>query len=490
MNRKQFLTKAGLGTGALVITPFLTSCLSQNLNDDKFKFLQRLPLPAEISSTEFDLTAAPATIKIGDHLSLSGYRFNNSFPGPTIRMNRGDSLQTRFNNEIGRESIIHWHGLIVPPEMDGHPKDAISSGSYDYQYTLNQRAGTYWYHPHPHRITGEQVYKGLAGFYIIEDEEEKALNLPTGNYEIPLVIQDRRADESGQIIFNPSMPEQIMTGILGDLILVNGTPTPYREVEPGLYRFRILNGSNARIYNIAFQNDLPFTIIGTDGGLLPEPVEATELLMAPGERADILMDFSGDYRNDRVKLISKPFDLPSGGMMGMQNMMGGNGPEQGTGFSLVQFRIEGENSSRNTTFSLPDRLSKPDFPDPSEADNTRTIRLAMEMMTGHTINGKQFEMERADEQVKQGDTEIWEFVNESNFPHPMHMHAVQFKVLERSGSRGLIPSETGWKDTVLVMPGERVRVIMKFDAPKGLYVYHCHNLEHEDNGMMANFEII
>lgn len=487
MNRKQFITKAGWATGALALSPVFTSCSLRNHNEN-FDFQHRLPLPGEIRDDAFDLTATPEFMELTEKLYQSGFQFNNSLPGPTIRKNRGDSVTIRFNNDIGQRSIIHWHGFIVPPDMDGHPKDVITSGTYDYHYTINQRAGTYWYHPHPHHITGEQVYKGLAGFYFVNDEEEEALNLPSGDREIPLVIQDRRADSSGEIVYNPSRPERMMTGFLGDFILVNGAPQPYHEVEPGVYRLRILNGSNARMYNVAFRNDVPFTLIGTDGGLLPEPVEITELLMAPGERADILMDFNRDFSDNRVQLISKAFEVPSGGgMMGMRGMMGG-GPEQGTAFTLMEFRIEGESS--NESVSLPEQLSRSDFPEPQDADNRRTIRLAMEMMTGHTINGRQFEMRRVDEQVNQGATEIWDFVNESNVPHPMHIHAVQFKVLERSGGRGLLPTETGWKDTVLVMPGERVSVIMTFDAPKGVYVFHCHNLEHEDNGMMANLEII
>lgn len=473
----------------LALSPFLNACRVQNTREGS-GFVYRLPIPTEIQEDDFDLRASTAFLELTEELSLSGFHFNQSLPGPTIRKNRGDSVRIRFHNETGQQSIVHWHGLIVPPEMDGHPKDAIPSGIYDYEYTLDQRAGTYWYHPHPHRITGEQVYKGLSGFYIVNDEEEAALNLPSETREIPLVIQDRRVDDSGQIVFNLSMPERMMTGFLGDLILVNGVPHPYHKVTPDTYRLRILNGSNARIYNVAFDNNAPFTVIGSDGGLLPAPVDTMELLLAPGERADILVDFSSGFRDGRAELISKPFDVPSGGgMMGrMQNMMGGGGPDQGTGFSLVEFRIEGE--SQSESFSLPDQLSQPAFPRPSEVLNKRTIRLGMEMSTGHTINGRQFGMERVDEQVNQGDTEIWEFVNETNVPHPMHIHAVHFRVLERSGSRGLLPSETGLKDVVLVMPGERISVIVKFDAPKGMYVFHCHNLEHEDNGMMANFEIV
>ena len=484
MNRKDFIKRIGYGAGAITFSPLLISCLDGNSvqNGD---FQLPLALPFELTGTNSTLTASPSNIQIGDSYSLSAFRFNDSIPGPTIRKQRGDKVQIRFENNIGQESIIHWHGLIVPPDMDGHPKDAFTEGSYDYEYTINQRAGTYWYHPHPHRITGPQVYKGLAGFYLVEDEEEQSLNLPSGDYEIPLVIQDRRVN-GNEIVYNPSMPDRMMSGFLGDLIMVNGVPTPFHEVGPGYYRLRILNGSNARIYNLAFENDAPFTVIGTDGGLLPKPIETNELLLAPGERTDIIVDFSTGFDREKVKLISKPFNIPSGGMMGMQNMMGSDF-EQGTGFSIMEFRITKPDG--NTSFELPEQLSTSEFPDENDATTTRPVQLDMQMGQGHTINGRLFEMERVDVEVNQGDTEIWEFINNSNFPHPMHVHAVHFKVLERSGNRGLLPTETGWKDTVLVMPGERVKVIMKFYAPKGMYVFHCHNLEHEDAGMMANFQI-
>lgn len=282
-----------------------------------------------------------------------------------------------------------------------------------------------------------------------------------------------------------------MTGYLGDHILVNGVPSPYHEVQPQPYRLRLLNGSNARIYNIAFRNGNPFTVIGSDGGLLPNPVETNELMLAPGERADILVDFSKGFSGKSAELISKTFSVPSnGGMMGnMSQMMGQGGPEQGSEFPLMEFRI-GNESNSSASADLPRQLSEISFPSEEDADRTRRIELDMEMMNGHTINGRLFEMLRVDEEVTQGDTEIWEFINNSAVPHPMHIHAVQFKVLSRSGNRGFLPTETGWKDTVLVMPGERVRVIMTFDAPKGLYVFHCHNLEHEDSGMMANLEIV
>lgn len=487
MKRKKFLKQVLWGTGALSLAPFYSGCYQEQVKAQS-EFTLPLMRPGSISKSNFSLVAASGKYSVGRDSHISGFRFNESYPSPTIRANKGDTLNVRFDNQIRQDSIIHWHGLVVPPEMDGHPKYAFSNGHYDYEYTINQRAGTYWYHPHPHRITGEQVYKGLAGFFIVKDDEETSLNLPDGEFELPLLIQDRRVNPTGEILYNPTMPEQMMTGFLGDHILINGVPTPYQTVKKGVYRLRLLNGSNARIFNIAFQSNRSFTLIGSDGGLLPKAVEVDRLLLAPGERADILVDFSA-LDQETATLVSLPFEVPSaGGMMnGMGNMMGGSGPDQGTGFTLMQFRIT--NESGYTVPSLPSVLYSSDFPEPEDAELTRQIDLDMQMMQGHTINGKLFEMERVDVQVNQGSTEIWEFVNLSGIPHPMHIHAVQFRVLERTGNRGILPSETGWKDTVLVMPNERVKVIMTFDAPKGMYVFHCHNLEHEDSGMMGNFEI-
>ncbi|MBO6620391.1 MAG: multicopper oxidase family protein [Balneola sp.] len=487
MNRRRFIRNIAMGSGALALSSLISSCRTNQMNGYD-EFINTLEQPPLINNQNFTLAASSENYSIGENYQISGFQFNQSYPSPTIKCQHGDRIKAIFENQIGQDSIIHWHGLIVPPDMDGHPKDAISGGAYEYDFLINQRAGTYWYHPHPDRITGDQVYKGLAGFFIVEDEEEKALDLPNGEFEIPLLIQDRRSTSSGEIVYDPSMHEQMMTGFLGDKVLINGTPAAFKDVKKGRYRVRLLNGSNARIYNIAFQNQLPFTLIGGDGGLLPKALEVDQLLLAPGERADILIDFS-KFSQERASLVSLPFDIPSsGGMMnGMGNMMGGSSPEQGASFKLMEFKIIDERVG--SIPELPKELSVSTFPEEKDAALRRQIDLNMQMMKGHTINGKQFEMNRVDLQVKQGQIEIWEFINDTPTPHPMHIHAIQFKVLDRSGSRGILPHETGWKDTVLVMPGEHVRVIMKFDAPKGMYVFHCHNLEHEDSGMMANYEI-
>ncbi|MDR9364010.1 MAG: multicopper oxidase family protein [Balneolaceae bacterium] len=487
MDRKTFLKYTGASAGLLLAPSIITSCVTDGTSRSE---LYQYPLQFPESLDRDELKASPSNLTIAGEYSLDAFLFNGSLPGPTIRKRRGERFQIQFQNNIGQESIIHWHGMIVPPEMDGHPKDVISEGNYSYDFKINQRAGTYWYHPHPHQITGPQVYRGLAGFFIVTDEEEEALNLPSGEFEIPLIIQDRKIDDSGNLYYNPSMPERMMTGYLGEHIFINGVPNPHHEVQARPYRLRLLNGSNARIYNIAFRNGHSFTVIGSDGGLLPQPVETSELLIAPGERADLLVDFSDGFSGNSTQLISKEFSVPSnGGMMGnMSQMMGQGGPEQGIEFPLMKFRINNDVDS-SPSINLPQQLSEINFPSRNDVVREREIELNMEMMTGHTINGRLFEMLRVDEQISQGDTEIWEFINNSAVPHPMHIHAVQFKVLNRSGYRDLIPTESGWKNTVLVMPGERVRVIMTFNAQSGLYVFHCNNLEHEDAGMMANLEI-
>ena len=376
-----------MGSGALALSSLISSCRTNQMNGYD-EFINTLEQPPLINNQNFTLAASSENYSIGENYQISGFQFNQSYPSPTIKCQHGDRIKAIFENQIGQDSIIHWHGLIVPPDMDGHPKDAISGGAYEYDFLINQRAGTYWYHPHPDRITGDQVYKGLAGFFIVEDEEEKALDLPNGEFEIPLLIQDRRSTSSGEIVYDPSMHEQMMTGFLGDKVLINGTPAAFKDVKKGRYRVRLLNGSNARIYNIAFQNQLPFTLIGGDGGLLPKALEVDQLLLAPGERADILIDFS-KFSQERASLVSLPFDIPSsGGMMnGMGNMMGGSSPEQGASFKLMDFKIIDERVG-----------SIPELPKELFADQA-TKRVKLGLLLSEVI--KQNDLKADDEKVQQ-----------------------------------------------------------------------------------------
>jgi hypothetical protein len=436
-----------------------------------------------------------------------------SYLGPLLRLRRGQRLQVRFHNDLPDPSIIHWHGLHVPDAADGHPRFAVSSGgSYDYDFTIANRAGTYWFHPHPHMLTGPQVYFGLAGLIIVSDDEEAALGLPgsrpgEGAFDLPLVIQDRSFDSQNNLLYQPNGVMDQMTGMLGDRILVNGLPDYTLEAYPAVYRLRLLNGSNSRIYKLAWSDQTPLTVIATDGGLLAEPVLRDFITLAPSERIELWADFSNYQPGQEIRLLSLEFPIVSEG--GMGGMMGGVSAAlpNGAAFDVLRLKIAAGDGPRP---SLPARLSDMPRLSPKDAHNVdrpRRFELAMQMMTG-TINGRTFEMEAvaADEIVRLGDTEIWQFANlgsgmggmmgAESIPHPMHIHGLQFQIIERqiprtALARALSPGyvDEGWKDSLLVLPGEQAKVLLRFEDFTGLYLYHCHNLEHEDGGMMRNYRI-
>ncbi len=327
-------------------------------------------------------------------------------------------------------------------------------------------------------LTGSQAYRGLAGLFIVNDAEEAALNLPSGAYEIPLVIQDKRLSGSS-LNYNPTSME-VMSGFMGESIVVNGVASPYTDVASRYYRLRILNGSNARIYNLAFSNNQPFTIIGSDGGLLKNPQSVSNILLSPGERIDVLVNFAGISTGTDVYLLSKAFSN-AGNAQGKQE------------FKIMKFRIT-QNST--DSFSIPSNLSVVStLSTSSQTRNFVLTEMQMSMggsMTGmHRINDKVFDAARIDETIAANSTEIWVFENKGNEPHPVHLHAAQFQVLSRSGgeNRGVIASERGWKDTVLLLPGEKVTLAVPFGSLTGKFVFHCHNLEHEDDGMMLQYMI-
>jgi FtsP/CotA-like multicopper oxidase with cupredoxin domain len=503
MKRKDFLRLASIGTGIATFSPGLLACRSEGNTDlvlPDNAFSRPLAFPEEIRATDFELAADTARRKLAGDAASDVYTLNGSLPSPTIRVKRGESLAIDYQNRIDQESIIHWHGLIVPPDMDGHPKDAVQPGqTYNYRFDIDQRAGTYWYHPHPDKLTGPQVYRGLGGLFIIEDEEEQALNLPSGDYELPLVVQEKRFSDSGEMTYSLNMMARMM-GFFGNTLLVNGMQAPYHEVSNRFYRLRLLNGSNARTLDFSFSDNSSFYVIGSDGGLHDQPYEISSITLTPGERADLLVDFSSYSVGQKIRMTAGARNgkggmmdgmMDGGGMMNDENnneegMMGDGMGSRNSGGAFLEFRITNEEED---SFRLPQTLTDLSFPNEADADRTRRIDLTMEMMQGPAIDGKFFEMLRADQTVQQEALEIWEFNNGTMMPHPMHVHVTQFKVLDRSGG-SLAPHERGWKDTVRVDAGETVRVLTKFDAQKGLYVFHCHNLEHEDNGMMANFKLV
>jgi FtsP/CotA-like multicopper oxidase with cupredoxin domain len=507
-DRRQFLKLAGYGTLGLMtggVWPLLgQSAAGEHENAiSKTGFVPDLDISLVAKPGELAMFSGAATqiwqyqarVNKGDKNRV--VELPRSYLGPIIKAHQGENIRIRFTNSIPEASIVHWHGLHVPARMDGHPRYVVPQGhSYLYEFQVNNRAGTYWYHPHPHGRTGPQVYGGLAGLFLVSDAEERSLGLPDGEYNVPLVIQDRAFDRDNQLLYMSGNRMAQMTGFLGDSILVNGWPDFTLPVSTTAYRLRLLNGSNSRIYKLAWQDSRPLVIIGTDGGLLEKPTSRPYVFLAPGERIELWSDFSDRSVGYETALISLPFD---GGGMGRGMMMGGRmGANQnlpnGAKLSLFNIKIT---KSVTIKRSLPQKLSDMGSIQETDADNySRPRQFYLNM--GHmqwTINGRVFQMEGVaeDEMVRLGSKEIWEFHNTGGgmmrMPHPIHLHGKPFRVIGRSGVRHQGYVDEGWKDTVLLMPGESVRILVTFDDYPGLFLYHCHNLEHEDMGMMRNYYV-
>ena len=489
MKRREFIKSTSLSTISALVgsSLLLKACHTEEdmIGEPNWivegSFDRPLLIPPTVSSNvQLTSQSISGEMLSGKMTSILSYR--DGLLGPVIKVTSGETVNVQLLNNLSEETNIHWHGLILPENMDGHPKDVFTSGeSFNYVLPIQQRAGTYWYHPHPHESTARQVFMGLAGMFIVSDSEEASLNLPSGDADIPLIIQDKRF--SGTSLDYSPTNDEIMTGYLGEQILVNGVFSPYRNVNKGWTRLRLLNGSTARVYNLSLSNGIPFHVIGSDGGLLATPETATNIMLAPGERADVLVDFSSLTIGQELFLVSNKFSK--------YNLQGRQA------FSIMKFKVE---SNGSNSFTLPSKLSMITPIPTSSSIKTRTFDIAAMIggegghggMGRHSINGKIFEMERIDETVEAGTTEIWEFYNRMGDEiHPMHIHGVQFQVLERMGGRNeLIATEKGWKDTVLLLPGEKVRLILTFSDYTGTFVLHCHNLEHEDDGMMLNYKII
>ncbi len=447
--------------------------------------LRLLPVLNGASPINFTAKQNQTTVIKGKISNALG--FANDILAPVIKVNNGQTVSINVTNQLEEKTNIHWHGLIIPENMDGHPQYTINQGSsFNYQFTINQKAGTNWFHPHPHLTTGKQVNKGLAGIFIINDTEEAALNLPSGEFELPLIIQDKRIYSDGSINYSPEARD-VMSGYFGQYVCVNGSWSAYHNIKTKIYRLRLLNGSNARVYNLSFSNNLDFNIIGSDGGLLAATQTTNSLLLSPGERADVLVDFSAVTVGTEIYLQSNSFN---------------GGDSQGSeSFKILKFKVTEQITE---TFTIPTSLAVFTPIPSSQAIKTRSFDIANNHSGGHggmnmgssssihKIGGKSFNMDRIDETVTASTTEIWEFDNSAGADlHPMHLHGVHFQVLSRVGGRGIIlPHETGWKDTVLCMPNEKVKIIMTFPNNLGKFAFHCHNLEHEDSGMMLNYKII
>lgn len=550
VTRRDFLRYAGAGSAAALLAGWPATRAIARATANRFDpdlALQLVAAPHSVSLRRGSPTRVwsfEARMLKGDPTAVATLP-DNTYLGPTLRLRHGQKLQVDFLNRIDEPSIIHWHGLIDPADMDGHPRDVVAPGGhYRYRFAILNRAGTYWYHPHPDKLTGQQVYFGLAGLMLISDKEEQALPLPRGEHDVPVVIQDRTFTDDNQLRYLPDtgpdakagaprsgstrgegMASGGMTGMMGrgmmgrgarsggmggmmtrmmgffgDTILVNGRPNGSLEVATRVYRLRLVNASNSRIYKLAWSDGRPLTVIATGAGLLERPVRKKYLMLAPAERVELWADFSGDPVGTQLTMESLAFSgtmgMMGGGMMGrgmMGNALGGSLPP-GSRFPIFTVKVTRKSGER---LKLPEHLSTITPLRPEEAvnrDHPKVFRISMAHMQWG-INGRSFQMTAytLEETAKFNTTEIWEFVNPTGMAHSMHIHQSPFQVLERHNGAASADITEGyidhgcWRDTVLVMPGDRVRVIKRFGDYSGLFLYHCHMLEHEDSGLMRNY---
>lgn len=435
------------------------------------------------------------------------FGYNGAYLGPTLRVHRGDDVQIAVKNDLGEGTTVHWHGLLVPGELDGGPHQHIARGAtWRPVLPIRQPAATLFYHSHAHNRTAEQVYAGLAGVLIVTDDTEQALGLPSeyGVDDIPLVVQDRQF-ENGRLVL-PGGMMTLMHGRRGDTLIVNGTVNPVARVPGRLVRLRIVNGANARTFQLSFDDGRQFHWIASEGGLLERPVALRAISLAPGERIEILVDFSD---GKAVALQTAPDDnAPM--MMGMfRRFRDAVSSVLGTERHLM---VRFEPQSKGAAQVVPERLVSQQRLDRSSVTRRRQFVLNMGMagmmrrdgpmhgmmrdrgpmggMHGDGegmfgINGRSFSMQRIDERVRLGDVEIWEVAGQM-MSHPFHIHGVHFEVLSRAG-RAPEARDQGLRDTVMV--NEPVELLVQFaqSSVKAPFMYHCHILEHEDNGMMGQF---
>ena len=469
-----------------------------------------LPIPDVLDlrggggAVALDAMAARTRILEGVDTVTVGY--GQGFLGPVIRVNRGETARLNLGNRIKEPVTVHWHGMHIDGAQDGGPHSPIATdGVLKAELDIDQPAATLWYHSHIHQRTAKHVWFGLAGMLLVDDPGAPDPGLPQtyGVDDIPLVVQDRIFDRGGQMLYAPQGPSRMM-GYRGNEILVNGAIRPRATVPAGLVRLRILNGSNARIFHFGFEDGRAFHQVGSDGGLLPAPVRREILSLAPAERAEIVVDFG---KGTDVRLLSAPdnnMGMMGGGMMGGRGMMGGGmmrnaAPEpvaDGGVFEVMTFAVDKGRTA--PVAKLPDTLAGAPVPDFGEPQRRRRFELnmmgggMMGMMRGGArsmaINGAPMDMAVINQELKLGETEIWE-VSADMMAHPFHVHGTSFQVLTLNG-RKVDYAGMGLKDVVLVSGTAEllVRVNRKADANQP-FMFHCHILEHEDMGMMGQFTV-
>jgi FtsP/CotA-like multicopper oxidase with cupredoxin domain len=474
-----------------------------------------LPLPELIDARDGE----PVTLT----LQHSRHRFNGRdlaasagisarYLGPVVRVRTGATIPVRVANDLGEETTLHWHGLLIPSEVDGGPHNVIAPGAvWTPELAVRQAPATTWFHPHPHGRTARQVYAGLAGMLIVSDggDEDRGLPHVYGLDDLPVILQDKRFGRDGTPVYDPGMMD-IMQGFRGDTLLVNGAIAPVAKVPAGVVRLRLLNAANARNFDLRFDDGRRFFAVAGDGGYLAGPVELRRLLIAPGERYEILVDFSDGAP---ASLITLPDPVVGAGMM--------MAPVPAPPSRRPLLHLVPDSALRAAVTRLPRQLAQLSAPDPGSAVQRRSFELngmhgmmgmGMHGMMGMGmrgmgmgmrgrdfdqsgspqimgINGRAFSMHRVDVTAKLGTAEIWE-VSANDMAHPFHVHGASFRILS-NGGRPPSPEQTGWKDVALVQG--RAALLVRFDHPAARqkpFMYHCHILEHEDHGMMGQLAVV
>ncbi|WP_028066004.1 multicopper oxidase family protein [Solirubrobacter soli] len=423
----------------------------------------------------YELTQRVARQELLPGVPTEIWGYDGRYPGPTMISRSGRRTVVRHRNALPVPTVVHLHGGHTPARSDGYPTDYVRRGELrQYEYPLRQPAATLWYHDHRMDFTGPAMWRGLAGFHVVHDEHEQSLPLPAGERDVPLMLADRAFAADGALRYpaldpsaahTPGVTQAFMGGVLGDVILVNGIAWPALEVEAARYRLRLLNASNARRYRLALRprasGGRELVQIGSDGGLLEHPIAHDAIEIAPAERFEVVIDFSRFRVGERVTLVNEL----------------GHGPTT----RVMQFHIV--RAARDDSH-IPGRLIAPLAIAPSAL--TRDFVFRSNDNGLWTINRKPFDPARISAGVALGTTETWRFT--SDFHHPIHLHHTHFKVLSRNG-RPPGPFDAGWKDVIDLRPAEQAAVIAHFSDYPGRYVLHCHNLEHEDMAMMANFQV-
>ncbi|WP_433083847.1 multicopper oxidase family protein [Dactylosporangium sp. CA-052675] len=445
--------------------------------DVRADFTRPLRVPPTAASTVdaqgrrvFDLRAQPGERDFG-HGATRTWGYNGAYLGPTLRAKRGEPVVVNVRNALAEPTTVHWHGMHLPAAMDGGPHRPIpTGGEFRAAWTVDQPAATLWYHPHPSVRTETQVYRGLAGLFLVDDDEpaQRALPHDYGVDDIPVLVQDKSFD-GDQLSMDARFGSDI--GVLGDEILVNGTPGPYVDVRSALVRLRLVNASTARVYAFTLADHRPFALVGTDGGLLARPAMTSRVRLSVGERAEIVVALRP---GERLALRS---ERPLGGDLGSRF----NGGQDS--FDILQLRA----AATLTPATLPETLVSIPRLDPARAAQTRTFAFQ-----GREINGDRMDMGRVDAVVVKDTVEVWNVSNGHDTPHSFHIHDVQFQVLTVDG-HAPPPELSGWKDTVFMAPHQRYSVIARFADyadPATAYMFHCHVLKHEDEGMMGQFVVV